>query len=621
MILSLALIFSLGFFGFLITYFFRLKLFLEERVSIGLLLGTIGLGYLMLVFSNFIDLNWTSLTLTLFFINITSLINFHKKSQDAVKEEFQDFRKRIRERSWQFFLGSLLFFILLFGFLTSQLLTENSGRLFVQPVHAYGDISLHLGIISSFAYGNNFPLENPILAGTSVSYPFLFDFITAIFVNPLSLELNQAVALTGMLMTTIIIVLLGFFTLRITESKLAGVLSLALFFFNGGLGFIYFFSDHQNLLALTEDFTALKELGFWWINVVISMLLPQRSFLLGLPVAILILALLLELINKFEIRKLVLAILLTSLLPLIHAHTLVALIPFLGLGILRIIRKNNFLQIALVCTVGALVTLILSKLFLQQVNSPFELIHVQLGWMSKTENILVFYIKNFGVSLLLVPAFIVLGIKNKLKAAYIALIGLIWFILPSIYRFQPWEFDNIKLFIYWYLTSIPLIAYYFSKLILSKKNLAFGLAILLLIAATFSGGLDVFRLLSSSGTKHEVYSTQAKEVGEFIKNNTDTNAIFLAVDKFDNPAVVLAGRKVLLGFHGWLWTYGINYSSREIDVSKMLAGQTDLQTFKNYGITHVIFFSDPTDYLINKQYFYNNFKLIYNQDGYEIFTL
>jgi hypothetical protein len=202
------------------------------------------------------------------------------------------------------------------------------------------------------------------------------------------------------------------------------------------------------------------------------------------------------------------------------------------------------------------------------------------------------------------------------------------FILPSLFLFQPWEFDNTKLFIYWFLFTAILESLFLVFLINTKKLENIFLAIYLIASLTFAGFLDVSRLFYSTAisplpdTKYEVYSPQAQRVGDFVKDNTPKNSLFLSVDKFDNPVLALAGRKTIVGYHGWLWTYGLDFTSQDIDIKKMLGGQADAkELLVKYKVNYVIFFQDSTDYIINKQFYEENFKLIYNQDGYQIYQI
>lgn len=626
----LVILFYLLFFGVLLTYFVKLRLFFEERLAVGLLIALIIFGYLTFIVSNFIGLNLTSFLISLGLLYLVGMVILTRDSFRKMKEELADFRIRLKQKSWIGLLLTILLFGAVFGFIASQLLVEKGGEYYVQPVHSYGDISLHLGIISSFSYGDNFPPTNPILSGEKISYPFLSDFITAIFVKPLGFFFNEAVASFGVMLMIINIFILSYFTLRVTKNKFAAALVLPPFLLNGGFGFIYFLSDlatsHRSFFDfiqnLPRDYTSIKEVGYWWINVVISMFLPQRAFLLGFPTSLLIIRIFWELSEEFEIRKFIFAVFLTGLLPLIHTHSLIALLPILIWLTLQIVSKNRG-KIGVIFafgTLGAVVAFILTKLYLQQVSSPLSLMGIQIGWMHLQENIPTFYLKNFGLSLIIIPAALIWGILNKLKLAALALIAQIWFILPSIIRFQPWDFDNTKLFIYWYAFSMVLVALFLTQMF--KKNPWSKIfVVLVFFLIIFSGLLDNIRVLSSSGTRYQVYSKPAIKVGEFVERSTPPKAVFLAVDKFDNPAVSLAGRRTVLGFHGWVWTYGLNYSEREIDVANMLSGTADEETFKKYNVNYAIFFTDPTSYSININNFNKRYKLIYNQDGYLIYEL
>lgn len=624
-------ILNLTLFGFLLTYLFKLKFLFEQRIVAGLLIGFIAISYLTLFFSHFFYLNEKSLGISLGLLNFFMLLNILQLKVSQIEEDFIDFKKRFSSLSWQIFGVFLMAFMFLFGNLASELLTYRQGFLYVQPIHAYGDISLHMSIISSFAFGQNFPPQSPILAGTQISYPFLVNFLTAIFVNPLGLSIEQAISLTGVLLIGILIVIFSYFVLSVTGSKFVSVVALTLFFFHGGLGFLYFFEDLneskmsflQFFQSLPRDYTALKDLGYWWINVVISMLLPQRSFLLGLPVALLILQIFWNLSEKFNNKALFLGVLLMALLPIIHTHSFIALTPILIWLTYLILKQDikRLKQVLIFGIAGFFLTLFLVKSFLQQSSNPLDFIQIQVGWMAGEENIIHFYFKNFGFNLILIPVSIIFMLSKYRKLAILGLIGQIWFILPSLLIFQPWEFDNTKLFIYWYLFSVVLIAYFVSNLIFKKRLFYFFISFLLIFFTIFSGILDVTRLAFSAGTRYEIYSPQAIRLSEFIKENISPDAVFLSIDKFDNPVISLAGRKTVLGYRGWIWTYGLDYSQRERDVSDMLAGNANLETFKKYDIGNVILFNDSTEFMVNESYFKENFELIYNQDGYKIFRI
>src|SRR5262249_50222253 len=60
---------------------------------------------------------------------------------------------------------------------------ETADVLYTGVINNFGDLPFHLSVITSFAYGNNFPPEDPTYAGVRFTYPFLTDFVSAIFVH------------------------------------------------------------------------------------------------------------------------------------------------------------------------------------------------------------------------------------------------------------------------------------------------------------------------------------------------------------------------------------------------------------------------------------------------------
>jgi hypothetical protein len=210
-------------------------------------------------------------------------------------------------------------------------------------------------------------------------------------------------------------------------------------------------------------------------------------------------------------------------------------------------------------------------------------------------------------------------IRRQMVIWQLTAVSLIWFILPSLMIFQPWDFDNIKLFIYWYFFAAILVAELCIKL-LSAGIWQKGVVLGAIFFMTVAGGLDIFRIITSSGTRYPIYQIEAINLANFVKQNTPVDAVFVSADKFDNPVVSLSGRKVVMGFSPWLWTYGLNYSAQQQFTADVLAGKINGVEAKRYGITHVLFFPNVS-YTQNQQFFDDHYQLIYDKDGYRIYKL
>jgi hypothetical protein len=79
----------------------------------------------------------------------------------------------------------LLVFIVtfaLFSIITPKLLISQETGLYTGIINAYGDVAWHLSNITLMAEGQLWPLENPIFAGTRLTYPFLVNFFSALLI-------------------------------------------------------------------------------------------------------------------------------------------------------------------------------------------------------------------------------------------------------------------------------------------------------------------------------------------------------------------------------------------------------------------------------------------------------
>jgi hypothetical protein len=281
-------------------------------------------------------------------------------------------------------------------------------------------------------------------------------------------------------------------------------------------------------------------------------------------------------------------------------------------------KGNDRIVLFLIGLNGLVVAFLLSRFFLAQSGNLFSLFSWQIGWMSHDESIVRFYLKNFGVVLFVLPAALYFIKKNTLVWQF-GVLGLVWFVLPSVMIFQPWDFDNIKLFMYWYFTAAVLSAAFFVNFF-SAGHWQKMVVIVGIVLMVLSGGLDVWRILTGSGVSYPIYGMEAIKMADFVKTNTPTDAVFISADKFDNPVVSLAGRKVVMGFSPWLWTYGLNYSSRQQFISNVLAGNLNNNELKKYQAGYIVLFPNVS-YTQNQQYFDDHHQLIYNQDGYRIYKL
>ncbi len=522
----------------------------------------------------------------------------------------------------------------LFGFLflhlSLNMLQIRPDGWYVGQVNLYGDLVYHLSLINKFMYSNTISIDNPIFAGTKVDYPIFADALTAyiaIFTN-----IQTALVITTFLAGILSIYTARLFIRRFIKNEKVIFLSLLLFFVNGGFGFYYFFKDLATsqkpffdfLLSMPNQYTDIKDRGYWWINNYLAYFLPQRTFLFAFPITLAILILLYIATRKETKKYFVLAGLLAGLLPLVQVQSLFLLfllclfyVPF------NVFSSKNKKQTILNWLIFAFLTGFIGFAMFSSISSgqnALKSIRFEPGWTSK-ENILWFWLKNLGVfGPTLIIALIWLFKKNRhLFKLYLPF--LMVFFLCNILVFQPWSFDNSKFLVYWYFVSSIVVAAFLYDQFFGEKIWRKAIGIILVFLMIFAGSLDLIRTFTPV-TSYQIYSNQDLQAAQIVKNLTPQNAIFVTASNHNNPIPTLTGRSTLLGFPGWLWTHGISYQERTQDVTKIyLGGNQADKLITKYKVNYVsIGPAEKAEFNPNEIYFqkFPSLALGYNWHLYDV---
>jgi len=173
---------------------------------------------------------------------------------------------------------------------------ETPEGLYTGVLNNFGDLPFHLSVITGFSFGNNFPPQDPTYAGVHFTYPFLTDFISAIFVR-CGADLRQSMFIENFVVAVSFVGLLHRWALEMLRDKLAAIITPLLVFLNGGVGWILLWNQLSQknddgwmatLRSLPPSFTIIPDTSWRWGNAVSTLLIPQRGFLLGLPLAVIV---------------------------------------------------------------------------------------------------------------------------------------------------------------------------------------------------------------------------------------------------------------------------------------------------------------------------------------------
>jgi hypothetical protein len=295
--------------GVLLTFLAIDRITLTARLCAGSVIGLAALSWSAFLVSLAIGLNATSIALTLLFQVIALIALLRLISLNRVRDELGSIGLSktgvIYYAAWAALLAWLFGRVMMFY----------PDGMHTAPANNYGDLPFHLSVVTSFAYGENLPPQNPIFAGMKFTYPFLIDFLTAFFIR-CGADWRTAFFVGNFVLSLSLVGLIDSMTLRLTGNKLAARLAPLIFLFNGGLGFINFFRDLAGfwndpsqlktglvtfLAHLPKTYTMNTDLilssspsgtiPLRWGNVFTTLLIPQRSMLFGLPIAAMIITL------------------------------------------------------------------------------------------------------------------------------------------------------------------------------------------------------------------------------------------------------------------------------------------------------------------------------------------
>lgn len=516
-------------------------------------------------------------------------------------------------------------FVLRWVFLWSSALTYGPDGLTAGQLNIWGDWSAHLGDVMSFAYGENFPPMYPRLAGQPFAYHYLAS-ITAAAMVKLGMSPITALPLQSFLFSVLLLLGLYAFGRRLLQDRNAAALAVLLFLLGGGLGWTVTTGEMINthsvlgvLLHHPWDQMLQADANYQWKNVYFSLIEPQRPYLYGLPLALLILTLLLNAVQTRKSRAFVAAGLVAGLLPLAHLGTLLALALVTPFLFLLFPSRRWFLFF------GIWVAVAVPQLLLQQGGEPAaaSAIRLEIGWLAKSDPWIWFWLKNLGIflPLLAIALFsrdLIPPVAKRFLWAFMPI-----FAIANLIVFQPWDWDNTKILVYWFLAVCLLVAALLVQLWRSYRSPVFhGLLVVALVTMLLSGTLvNLQQLLGLD--RHLLLTTEELQVATRVREKTPPRAMFATATQHNHPVSVLTGRRIVMGYPGWLWSYGFDYATEQRDLYTIFAyGPGTPELLQKYGVDYVVVGPDERqEYNVNYNAFSQRYRVIIRTVNYTVFDV
>src|SRR5215813_13654032 len=238
MIFSLALSLIAVASGALLTYLYDDDTPLAARLCSGACIGFAAMGLIGFVIACITGLNFIALVLTLIVAAapLALLINTTRRTETSnqINQAIGAISRGIRAPDrW-----AIIYFVfytaveIAMWLIFSRALIEKPDGLYTGVLNNYGDLPFHLSVITRFAFGQNFPPEDPTFAGVRFTYPFLTDFVSAIFVRSVA-SLRASLFIENWIVAVALVGVLHRFGLQLLGNRTAAILVPVLVILNG----------------------------------------------------------------------------------------------------------------------------------------------------------------------------------------------------------------------------------------------------------------------------------------------------------------------------------------------------------------------------------------------------
>ena len=414
----------------------------------------------------------------------------------------------------------------------------------------YGDLPFHLGIISSFVFGDNFPPQYQIYAGATLSYPFLVNLWTSAFwwIDPDFRTIPLIFLSQWMVVWTV-----TYFLLNGNRFWLAPWAAL----FGGG-SFWYLGQNSGELIGK----------GVAWTSFLSTIWVTQRGAMLGMICLLAAASLVRDRLNPSRGKRTgletdevaLIAGLILGFSPLIHTHFFLVGLIFVGGSVLLAGLKRYYASREPHDFVTPLILLMLG-LIPALLTSPWligkkGIISLIQGWstgpihtLGDSLDLWIFHAPTFIFALLIAAVFVVRRTEGLILVAI--------FILGNIFQLAIWEWDQIKIFLAIYLLILLIFSDY-----RGWRQVAAQVCCILLI---LPGVWEAWKIFVA-GSNDRIYSAADLNLAEKIRDRLPVDSVLANAPDHNHP-VTLTGRRMYMGYDGTLFSHGIDYAARREKMS------------------------------------------------------
>ncbi|QQG40357.1 MAG: hypothetical protein HYV37_02185 [Candidatus Levyibacteriota bacterium] len=502
---------------------------------------------------------------------------------------------------------------------------DNTNHTFRLARNEIGDFGLHLSLIRSFSWGNNFPPESPFFPGRPLPYHYYFDFIVGLLERS-GIPINYAFNGLSAMFFTLLLFLLYKLPQRIFfKSKMLGVISVLLFVFHSGFTFVDFLKQYGFSFYSFWHLPDYIDKGpfdgslisiFFTLNVYLN----QRHLVAGLVLSFGIFYFLLPYFldkNKPSFKKILLCGFILGILSGIH--TLIFFITILMLFLMMLLFRKFYFLIPLFFPAFALFSIHVKDI----INQNLQHLYFNPGFLSEKpitlQSFFIFWFVNTGIAFFIIPLSVFFSNKKQ-KILFVAFLPL--FIIGNIFQLSFRIEHNHSIFNYFFIFGNFYIAFFLVRFFSNGVKRKIVLLIFLFFL-TASGVIDLMAV--KNDFQLSLPDAPANKFMLWIKNDTKKDSIFLSKQEILDP-ITFSGRKNYLGHTYYLSVMGYNFQERQKQAASYFeANSTDkLISMRKAGINYIVIPKGHVvdfNYNINQSFFDKNLQKVYQDKSVSVYKL
>ena len=207
------------------------------------------------------------------------------------------------------------------------------------------------------------------------------------------------------------------------------------------------------------------------------------------------------------------------------------------------------------------------------------------GWVIGEDSYLLFYLKNLGLTALLILGGL-LGAKSREFAQYAPALA-IW-LLAELVEFQPNDYDNNKLLYPAYALLCCAGAQFTWRLLAflrSRRGRAGAVAGVMAVTSVSA----VLTMGRETVASYELFGSGALTLSRWVEENTQPEDLFLTDTRHNNEVASLTGRNVVCGSPSYLYYHGLSYVGNQHAVQLIYQQPMASQKLvKSLGVDYIL---------------------------------